>query len=179
MREKEGFLHSVKPKNLNPNGRSITVMDNSFFASPKWREAVDQLVEWEQPIIFSSGIDVRIFNDKQGEALKRLRLVRGKQLHIAWDNPREDPSEKIELLKEYVPAWNIMCYVLIGYWSTPKEDMYRVETLRELGIDPFVMPYDRNDPYQRAFARWVNFKAIWKTIPWKLYHQNPERVVAW
>ena len=28
-----------------------------------------------------------------------------------------------------------MCYVLIGYWSTKEEDLYRVEKLRELKIE--------------------------------------------
>ena len=65
-----------------------------------------------------------------------------------------------------------MCYVLIGYWSTPEEDMFRIEKLREMRIDPFVMPYDKSDPYQRAFARWVNFKAIFKSIPWSCYRQT-------
>lgn len=174
--EKEGFIHSVEPKNLNPRGEYISILDNNFFANPKWRASINQLVEWGQPVDFSSGIDVRIFNEKQGESLKRLRLY--KQIHIAWDNPKEDPREKMELLTTFIKPSKIMCYVLIGYWSTPEEDMMRVEALREMKIDPFVMTYDRRDRYQRGFARWVNFKAIWKTIPWEKYHQNPMRVVA-
>ena len=63
-----------------------------------------------------------------------------------------------------------MCYVLIGYWANKEEaDLYRVETLRSLGIDPFVMPYNRSDLYQRAFARWVNHKAIFRKVKWQDY----------
>jgi hypothetical protein len=47
----------------------------------------------------------------------------------------------------------IMCYVLIGYWSTPEEDLIRVEKLRELKIDSFVMPYDKTNEYQKKFSR--------------------------
>ena len=61
--------------------------------------------------------------------------------------------------------------MLIGFDSTPEEDLYRVEKLREEKVDPFVMPYKRG-PYERAFARWVNHKAIWKTVKWQEYAQT-------
>lgn len=174
--KKEGNIKPVEPKNLNPTGEYIEVMDNNFFANPKWREAIDKLIEWEQPVIFSSGIDIRIFNKKQGESLKKIRIPKDKFIHIAWDNPKDNPTDKIELLKKYIHHRKIMCYVLIGYWSTPEEDMARVEKLREMKIDSFVMPFNKFDSYQRAFTRWVNFKAIFKTIPWEKYHQNPDNL---
>ena len=34
VREKEGYIHSVEPLNLNPNGEYVKVMDNNFFANP-------------------------------------------------------------------------------------------------------------------------------------------------
>jgi len=78
-------------------------------------------------------------------------------------------KEIIKIIKPY----KLMCYVLIGYWDgTESEDLRRVETLRDLGIDPFVMPYDKSDLYQRAFARWVNRKAIFKKVKWQDYFQR-------
>jgi hypothetical protein len=59
--------------------------------------------------------------------------------------------------------------LLIGYDSTPEEDLYRVEVLRGLKVNPFVMPYDKHNDYQRKFARWVNQKAIFKTVSWHEY----------
>ena len=173
--KKEGYIKPTNPKPLNPRGKYISIMDNNFFANPLWKHAFRTLLAIDQPVDFQSGIDVRIFDEEQGEALKGLRLY--KQLHIAWDNPREDLLERIEFLTKFIRPKKIMCYVLIGYWSTPEEDMMRVEKLREMKIDPFVMPYDKFDRYQRAFARWVNFKAIFKSIPWNVYHQNPDKVV--
>ncbi|MBU2685743.1 MAG: hypothetical protein KKF27_21085, partial [Gammaproteobacteria bacterium] len=128
VRKKEGFIHAVEPKDLNPKGKYISIMDNNFFGSPKWREAIDKLVEWNQPVDIQ-GMDVRIFTKDMGEALQRLRIY--KQLHIAWDNPKDDLTEKINLLTKYIKPSKIMCYVLIGYWSTPEEDLMRVEKLRE------------------------------------------------
>ena len=37
------------------------------------------------------------------------------------------------------------------------------------GADPFVMPYDRSDRYQRRFARWVNHKATFNSVAWADY----------
>lgn len=63
-----------------------------------------------------------------------------------------------------------MCYVLIGYWSTEEEDLYRVMHLwDEYKIDAFVMPFDKYDKYQRAFTRWCNNKRIFKTRSWEEY----------
>lgn len=35
VREKEGKIYSVEPKNLNPNGKYIHVQDNNFLANPE------------------------------------------------------------------------------------------------------------------------------------------------
>jgi len=166
VRKKEGYIHSVKPKNLNPNGKYIKVIDNNFFANPKWREAIKQLQEWNQKVDFQA-IDVRIINKEQCEALNSLKHE--KQIGISWDNPKEFLLPKIEEMVKYIKPHKIRCFVFIGYWSTPEEDLYRVEKLRELKIDPFVMPFKKNDRYQRDFARWVNFKAIFKSVKWEDY----------
>jgi hypothetical protein len=166
VNEKEGQIHSVEPKNLNPNGEWITVMDNNFFANPKWEKSIQQLTRWDQPVDLQ-GFDVRIFKPEHGEALNKLRIH--KQLKFAWDNPNEDLTGKIKELLGYVRPYKLMCYVLIGFDSTIREDQERVETLRTMKIDPFVMPYDRTDEYQRAYARYVNHKAVFKTVSFRDY----------
>jgi len=162
--EKEGYISSQIPKELNANGKYIKVQDNNFFANPEWPAAYLWLKNSKQPINFSSGIDIRILNKRQCRQLAKLK-IQG-QIHIAWDNPRDDLAKHIELLISHIKPYKIMCYVLIGYWSTPEEDLYRIETLRDLKIDPFVMPYDKSDNYQKRFARWVNHKAIFKSVKW-------------
>lgn len=167
VREKEGYIHPVTPMNLNPRGKRIHVLDNNFFANPEWREAGKTLKSYGQLVDFSSGIDIRLFNEEQARFLNELKLF--KQIHIAWDNPRQRIDKKIQQAIKYIKPYKLMCYVLIGYWSTPEEDLYRVERLRELGVDPFVMPFDKSDTYQRRFARWVNHKATFKSCSFKDY----------
>lgn len=167
VRQKEGNIHPVKPKNLNPNGKFIKVMDNSFFANPKWKSAVKQLIEWNQPVDIQ-GFDIRLFDDEQGEALKRLKHYHS--VKFAWDNPRESIEKGIELLLDYIPAYKLMCYVIIGYWSTPEEDLMRVHHLwDEYKIHAFAVPFNKFDVYQRRFARWCNNKRIFKSCSWEEY----------
>jgi hypothetical protein len=164
--QKEGRIRPVQPKNLNPRGEYITVMDNNFFANPQWQTAVNQLKKWGQPVDFQ-GIDVRILRDKHLHALTTLR--HHKQIKMAWDNPHENLEPLFKHAKQIIPPHKIMVYVLIGFNSTPDEDLHRVETLRLIGFDPFVMPYDKFDEYQRHFARYVNNKAIFKSTDWAHY----------
>ena len=166
--KKEGKIRPVEPKNLNPNGTYIKLQDNNFFANPKWEDAIEWLNKTGQKVEFSSGIDARILDGKQCRALQSLR-IQG-QIHTAWDNPKDDILPKLNILIQYIKPYRIMCYVLIGYWSTEEQDLYRVETLRDMGIDPFVMPYNKKDTYQKRFARWVNHKAIFKTVKWQDYN---------
>jgi hypothetical protein len=167
---KEGPIYPVEPKNINPKGKYITIVDNSFFDSPKWREALKQLSELNQPVLFASGINVRTLDDTKCAALASLKLYR--RLHIAWDNPKENIIPNIKLLKKYIPSWKISCYVLIGYWSTQEEDQMRVNELDRENIQPFIMPFNKQDQYQKAYTRYVNrLKSvrIRKNVSFKMY----------
>ena len=140
VRKKEGKIHPVKPKNLNPRGKYIKVMDNNFFANPNWRWAVKTLRRNRLPIDMQ-GFDIRIFDEEQAEAINSLRHY--KAFKFAWDNPRDNIDDKIELLLNFMKPYKVMCYVLIGFWSTPEEDLYRVTHLQEeYNIEPYVMPYN-------------------------------------
>ncbi|WP_330587022.1 hypothetical protein [Sporofaciens musculi] len=57
-------------------------------------------------------------------------------------------------------------YVLTNYGSSHGQDLYRINTLREMGYDPYVMVYDRpNAPkITRQLQRWVNNKRIFYTV---------------
>jgi len=129
----------------------------------------DQLARNKIKTNFSQGLDIRYLTDEQAIALRGVPLW--KQIHFAWDSMGVEKAVRrgVKILDTHKLKHKSMFYVLIGYNTTPEEDLYRIKTLRGLGIDPFVMPYDKFDSYQRQFARWVNHKAIFKTVPWKKY----------
>jgi hypothetical protein len=115
-------------------------------------------------------LDIRLMDDAMCEAL--MGVKRWGNLHFAWDTLAEEARvvAGITRLKRVYPSLHdVLVYVLIGYDTTEADDLYRVERLRDLGAMPFVMPLNKTDAYQRRFARWVNQKAIFRSVPWSDY----------
>lgn len=166
--EKEGRIRAVEPLELNPNGKYITVQDNNFFASRGWAGALLWLNSKKQPVNIN-GIDVRCISNKKAKELSNLRLAKDQSLKIAWDNPRENILPKLRTMLKYIKPGKLMCYMLIGYWSTHEENVYRVYTLWDrFGVRPYVMSYDNKNDYQNHFERWVNGH-FYKNINWEDY----------
>lgn len=169
VRQKEGKIRPVIPKNLNPQGKYITVQDNNFFESGNWWPAIQQLRYYDQPVDFQ-GIDVRTITKGQCKALDALKHY--KQIKIAWDDPHEDLTPYLREITRYIKPRKIMCYVLIGFYDEPARlargfDLYRIMTLSKYGITPFVMRYNMQDLYQKLLARWVDKVWIFKSCTWK------------
>jgi len=159
VREKEGLIHPVDPVELNPNGQWIEVLDNNFFANPEWRTAVKYLMNTKQPINFH-GIDVRILDEEQAWWLNRIKMRGG--IHIAWDLPNVDLTDRLKNMVKYIKPWKIVCYILVGFNSTIEQDLKRIYTCRDLGISAWVMPFrdyeNKREPtmYERDLQRWAN-----------------------
>ena len=164
--DKEGGIISTIPYKLNPKSKHIEVLDNNFFAAPRWEESIKDLIKIGLPVTFH-GVQLETLDEEKAKYINKLKLH--KTIKIAWDDPKDKPQEKMRELIKYIKPYKLMCYVLIGFNSTHEENIYRVLDLKEIGIDPFVMPYDKKDEYQKAFARWVNHKAVFKTVTWEQY----------
>jgi len=170
VRRKEGYIKTVEPKNLNPKGEYITVMDNNFFANPNWERAINWLKEKKQKVEFM-GIDARIMDKEIATALNSLKHE--KTIKFAWDNPKDDLRPHLDLLTSVIKSYKLMCYVLIGFNSTEEEDLFRINTLwKEYKIVPFVMPFNKYDPYQKALGRWANRKWLFKSCTWEEYKEK-------
>lgn len=170
--EKEGRIREVADIYQFWTGQEhLMLLDNNLTAAPEhFALVVRQLIKERIVVDFSQGLDIRLITPDMAQLLAKVRLW--KQIHIAFDNLSVESAVRsgVALLKENgVPPRKLMAYVLIGYDTTPEEDLYRVEVLRALKVDPFVMPFNRDDPYQKRFARWVNHKAIFMSTPWEKY----------
>lgn len=181
--KKEGKIRKVQSSNLNPKGKWIMLLDNNFFACKEWRENIEILKKYNQPIDFNQGIDLRILNEEQCKALASLKI---KSIHCAWDNykDKEKILPKLEMLCKYVKPYKITCYVLVGFENKniTEQDLERVIILDKMGINPFAMGYvDFNNPkYEKSrevkdFCRWVNMKACFKSCTFKEYKKGKGR----
>ncbi len=154
--------------------RKVVLLDNNLTAAPwdHFEMVMRQIIAHRLFVDFSQGLDIRLLTDEHAELLANVHLA--KQIHFAWDDPQDEDAVKrgIRVLTRHMSLRRVMFYVLIGFNTTEDEDLYRVETLRQLRVDSFVMPFDRSDPYEQAFARWVNHKAVFNSVSWESYWKS-------
>ena len=173
--EKEGKIKPVADiYDFWKDQEYIKLLDNNLTAHKEhFNQIINQLIEEKVKVDFSQGLDIRLITPEKAKLLSKVKLW--KQIHFAWDYPEIEKQvrEGIGTLKNNgVKGYKIMFYVLIGYNTTKEQDLHRVRLLDNLGVDPFVMPYDKKDRYQKNFARWVNHKAIFRTVKWENYQRG-------
>lgn len=166
VKEKEGTC-STQVANLSEfwNGqKNIVLCDPNILACNEWKSLLQQLIDSKAYVDFNQGIDVRLATKEKIEMLNRIRI---KRIHMAWDNPHQDLTSDFKRFTKYYcrkSESGKVVYVLTNYNSTVEQDLYRINTLRDLKYDPYVMIYDKEhaDQTHRAIARWVNNRLIWR-----------------
>jgi hypothetical protein len=160
VKQKEGCLHKVgEIKDLiNPRSSIITLYDNNLTADPDCVDKLYEIRDRKLKVNISQGIDVRLLTEEKAKALGEVQHLRS--LHYAWDLMESENKiiEGIKLLKGFVKEWRHMCFILTGFNTSFEEDMYRIIKLKELGIKPYVMKYNkRNDDIRlNQLAGWIN-----------------------
>lgn len=165
---KEG-RRSVKVADLSEFWRGedeIKLLDPNLLACPDHEALLEQLAASRALVDFTQGLDIRLTNP---DNIALLNRVRTKAVHFAWDNPEEDLTEHFIRFVAHTAIRsdrNRRVYVLTNYGSTHEQDLYRVNTLRALGYDPYVMIYERPTAPKitRHLQRWVNNKRIFHTV---------------
>ena len=164
---KEG-AQSVKVADLSEfwNGqKQIKLLDPNLLACKEHETLLQQLIDSGAWVDFTQGLDIRLVTEKNAELLRRVKV---KNIHFAWDNPKQDLSAQFRRFKELsgIDYRKLGVYVLTNFDSTHEEDLHRIYTLRDLGYSPYVMIYDKaNAPRKtRMLQRWVNNRIIFKTV---------------
>ena len=166
----DGLLRNPK------GGRRLMLLDNDFFGGPSWRENLERIIELRLRVCFVQGLNIRIISRDQAELLAKCDYANSKfnqrYLTFAWD--RYLDGKLVERGRRIcneagIPSERMQFFVLVGFDTTEAEDYERVMTLKEWGCMPFVMPYNKSDPYQKAFARWVNQRAVFHSCKWEEY----------
>jgi len=157
---KEGSFRQVTSigELLNPRSNVLILMDNNLTADPDCIDKLHEIRDRGLVVDISQGIDVRLLTPEIAQALSEVKHLRS--LHYAWDlmGFEQQVMDGIKLLSKFVKKWRHMCYMLTGYNTTFEEDMYRFRRLTEIGIRPYVMPYNLTYPTKKhhCFASWVN-----------------------
>lgn len=146
--------------------KEVKLLDANLLACPDHELLILQLAESRAYVDFSQGLDIRLITPDNVALLNRVRT---KAIHFAWDNPDIDLTPYFRRFLELTAIKNFRkrkVYVLTNYGSTHEQDLYRVEALRGMGYDPYVMVYDRPSApaITRQLQRWVNNKRIFHTV---------------
>ena len=149
--------------------KEIKLLDPNLLACPEHMDLLEQLSRSGALVDFTQGLDCRLLTVDNIRALGAIRL---KEIHFAWDSMEE--SEAVlrglylyrENAKKNRHGKYATVYVLTNYGSIHEQDLYRVNTLRSLGYDPYVMVYDRPSapPITRQLQRWANNKRIFYKV---------------
>lgn len=146
--------------------KEIKLLDPNILACRNHESLLQQLESSGAWVDFTQGLDVRLTNP---DNISLLNKIKTKMLHFAWDNPKQDLTECFKLFAEHTKIKDSKrktVYVLTNFDSDISEDLYRIYTLRDLGYDPYVMIYQKEnaDRTHRNLQRYVNNKRIFNSI---------------
>ena len=152
-----------------PDSRDIVFMDNNVLACQHGLEQIEDMGGKNVRVDFNQGLDARLITDDVAKMLSKLKWIRQVRMSADTDAMLNVVLTAIDRLGKYgVKPYRVFVYVLVQDVESAER---RVIALRKVGADPFAQPYrdltTNTEPplEQRRFARWVNDKAIFKTVP--------------
>lgn len=155
-----------------PDSNKIVFMDNNVLASRHGLQQIEDMGGKKVWVDFNQGMDARLVTPEAAELLARLRWI--KYVRLACDTDEMIPivERAVAYMREAgIAKYRFFAYVLVQDVGAAER---RAIALRKMGVTPFAQPYrdfDGGEPTkeQKAFARWCNNKAIFKSCTWKDY----------
>ena len=158
--------HVADLKDFWDGQKVVRLLDDNIMAdADEFCRDCEQLARGGVKAIWEA-LDARLVTDQTAAALASVKQA--KSIHFAWDGHGQDDAVPrcIETLKRHgLKPWRLMFYVLVGFNTDKDYDLYRIYTIRDLGANPFVMPFDKSNRYQKDLARWCNNKFVFKSTP--------------
>lgn len=151
-----------------PDSRDIVFMDNNVLACSWGLEQIDDMGGQDVRVDFNQGLDARLITPGVARMLSRLKWIRFIRMSADTDAMLDVVLAAINMLGEYgVKPWRVFVYVLVQDIESAER---RAIALRDAGSQVFAQPYrdftNNIEPTteQRDLARWVNRKAIFKSV---------------
>lgn len=141
--------------------KNIVLLDNNILGLQKhFFKICEQILKENLIVDFNQGLDIRLMDNEFAKILKSLRH---KEYKFAFDNMKDEEAVKtgIETLKRYGINRNTF-YVLVGFDTNIRQDLYRLNALKELGQNAYVMRYKKDRKYV-PLAQWANQHNILRT----------------
>ena len=170
VKTKEGGK-SYKVADLNEFWRGqkeIKLLDPNILACAEALDLLQQLADSGARVDITQGLDARLLTLEKIEIIKKIKI---KMIHFAWDRPQDEKYivPKLKAFKEAtgIRERDLTVYVLTNFGSSLEEDLHRVYTIRDIGMTPYIMIYNKENAPQKVkdLQRWVNNRTIWYRDP--------------
>lgn len=150
------------------DSRDIVFMDNNVLACPHGIEQMQEMVGQNVRIDFNQGLDARLITREIATLLAKLKWIRFIRMSCDTDAMLEVVLNAIRLLEDNgVKPYRVFVYLLVQDLESAER---RAIALRDVGAGVFAQPYrdfEHNiEPTteMRSLARWINHKAIFKSV---------------
>lgn len=134
--------------------KSLILLDNNILALPEHFHKICQQIRKENlKVDFNQGLDIRLVNK---DIIKSFKSIKIKKYRFSFDDPKLEGIviKKLDLLfSEGIKR--CLFYILVGYNTSFKEDLHRLNLLKSLGQRAYLMRY-KKDPLYTNLAGWVN-----------------------
>jgi hypothetical protein len=149
--------------------KNIVLLDPNITACRDWKDLFQQLIDSGAYVDFSQGLDIRLMTEEKSIMIKKIKI---KQLHFAWDRYEDKKLilPKFQKFKEIsgLDYRKLGVFVLCGFNTTLEQDLERIYTLRDIGYNPYVMIYNKDNLPKghilRKLQRYVNNRIIFRTV---------------
>src|SRR3990167_3174237 len=150
----------------------VVLMDNNVLQHQHGIAQIEKMSKLGVKIDFNQGLDCRLIDDGIARLLSSLKWR--SPLRFACDHSGMIPAihRAVELLRwQNCTPTRYFCYVLV---KDIPDAVERIQFLKGVHVDPFAQPYIPPDGLppnaeQKAFCRWVNHKAEFKSRTWDEY----------
>lgn len=150
------------------DSRDIVFMDNNVLACEHGINQIKEMIGQDVRVDFNQGLDARLITPEVAELLSKLKWIRFIRMSCDTDAMLDVVLRAIHFLeKNGVKPYRVFVYLLVQDIASAEK---RALALRKAGAEVFAQPYrdfEKNiEPTreQKAFARWVNRKEIFKTV---------------
>lgn len=178
---KEGRIRPYKSwrQIKRPDSRDIVFMDNNVLASNWGLAQIQDMIGQNVRVDFNQGLDARLITEDVAGLLAALKWIRFIRMSCDTDAMLSVVLEAVERLHRHgVKPYRVFVYLLVQDIESAER---RALALRDAGVEVFAQPYRdfvtnaEPAPELKALARWVNHKAIFKSVKnYKDYKRRPK-----
>ncbi len=177
--KKEGHIKAHADIEEFTRHKKVVLMDNNILACWHGIEQIEKIIKFKLKVDFNQGLDARYIDDSTAKLLSKVKWLHPLRLACDFAAQTEPLFKAVRLLRWHnVKPMRYFVYMLV---EDIQGALARAKFIKGIYCDPFAQPYRDYEnkikitQEQKNFARWVNHKAIFKSILWEDYKKSKTR----